>query len=57
MSKNMFKDASSINRIKSNIRRNLENYTHSIYYRDYDKRSVLMLLDHCPSQMEWMPLW
>jgi len=57
MIKNMFKDASSINRIKSNIKRNLENYTHLIYHRDHGKRSVLMLLDHCPSQMEWMLLW
>jgi len=52
MSKNMFKDTSSVNRIKSNIRRNMENYTHSIYHRDYGKKSVSTLLDHCSNQME-----
>jgi len=30
--KNMFKDALSVNRIKSNIRINLENFTYSKYY-------------------------
>ena len=55
--KNMFKDASNANKIKSNIRRNLENYIYSTYHRDYDKRLVSMLLDHCPNQMKWMLLW
>ena len=56
MSKNMFKNASNANRIKSNIRRNLENFIHSTYHRDYGKRSVLTLLDHYPNQIEWMLL-
>jgi len=50
--KNIFKDTSSINKIKSNIKRNLENYTHSIYYRNHGKKSVSTLLDHYPSQMD-----
>ena len=40
MSKNIFKDASSINRIKSNIRRNWENYIHSIYQRPWQEISI-----------------
>jgi len=46
MSRNTFKDISNANRTKYNIRRNLENFTYSIYYRDHGKRLVLILLDH-----------
>ena len=52
-SRNIFKDVSNVNRTKSNIRGNLENYIHSIYYKDHGKKLVLMLLDYYPSQMEW----
>jgi len=52
MSKNIFKDALSVNRTKSNIRRNQKNYIYLIYHRDHGKKSVSILLDHCPSQME-----
>jgi len=32
----MFKDVSNVNRTRSSIRRNLENYTHSIYHKDQE---------------------
>jgi len=35
ISRNMFKDVSNVNRIRSSIRRNLENYIHSIYYKGH----------------------
>jgi len=55
--KKIFKNASNINRIKSNIKRNLKNFTHSKYYQNYSKKSALTLLDHYLDQMGWMLSW
>jgi len=56
-SRNTFKNASNVNKIRSNIRRNLENYTYLIHHKDHGKRLILISLDHCPSQTKWMLLW
>jgi len=42
ISRNMFKNVLSANKIKSNIKRNQENYTYSRYYKDHRKKSVLI---------------
>ena len=45
MSRNICKVVSSVNRTKSNIRRNWKNYIHWKYLKDYDKKLVLISLD------------
>ena len=40
--RNIFKDISSANKIKSNIQRSQKNYTHLRYYKDHGKKSVLI---------------
>ena len=52
MSKNIFKDTSNVNKTKSNIRRNQNNYIYLIYYKVHGKKLVSILLDHYPSQIE-----
>jgi len=54
MLRNMCKVASSVNRTKSNIRRNQENYTHWKYLKDYGKRLASISLDIYLSLIEWM---
>ena len=53
MSRNMYKIASSINRIKSNIRRNQENYIHWKYLKSHGKRLASISLDLYLGLMEW----
>ena len=54
MSRNMYKVASSVNRTKSNIRRNWENYIHWKYLKNHGKRLALILLDLYLGLIEWM---
>jgi len=54
MSRNMCKVASSVNRIKSNIRRNQENYTHWKYLKNHGKRLASISLDLYLGLIEWM---
>ena len=53
----MFKDVLNVNKTKSNIKRNIENYIHWRYYKDLGKKSALMSLDYYLNQMEKMLLW
>ena len=42
ISRDMFKDVSSTNKTKSNIKRNQKNYTHSKYHKDHGRKSALI---------------
>ena len=45
MSRNMYKDASNVNKTKSSIRRSQENYIYWKFHKDLGRKLALILLD------------